>query len=274
MSNILRFIFKYHYFLLFLLLETLSFFLLVSYNQPHQQIFLNSSGNLATSVFELKTSFNNYVSLKKANEELSRENALLRSQLFNSTDQGTLTSATSYSDDSLYYFISAKVVNNSVNKLHNYLTIDKGNKHGMHPGMGVISARGLVGVTRNVSKNYTTIISLLNTQLKISAKLRDTDYFGSLTWTGYSPTNAMLYEIPAHARVSVGDAIVTSGYSAIFPEGILIGTIENFELKQGEGFYEIDVRLSVDFNNLTYVESIKNSMKDEQVELEKITEND
>ncbi len=274
MRNILRFIIKYHYFLLFLLLETFSFYLLVSYNQPHKQIFLNSSGKFASRVFEMTSTFTDYVSLKRANEELSRENALLRSQLFNYTSHHELESVEQYANDTLYQFISAKVVNNSVNKLHNYLTIDRGSKHGIHPGMGVISARGLVGITRHVSKNYSTITSLLNTQLKISAKLRDSDYFGSLTWMGYSPSNATLFEIPAHAKMSVGDAVVTSGYSAIFPEGILIGTIENFELKKGEGFYEIDVKLSVDFNNLTYVESIEKSMREEQIHLEKTTAND
>lgn len=274
MRNILRFIIKYHFFLLFLLLETFSFYLLVSYNQPHKQIFLNSSGKFATSVFEMTSTFKDYVSLKRANEELSRENALLRSQLFNFTSHNDIESLEHYANDTLYQFISAKVVNNSVNKLHNYLTIDKGSKDGMHPGMGVISARGLVGITRNVSKNYSTVTSLLNTQLKISSKLRESDYFGSLTWMGHSPSNATLFEIPSHAKVSVGDAIVTSGYSAIFPEGILIGTIENFELKKGEGFYEIDVKLSVDFNNLMYVESIEKLMREEQIELEKTTEND
>ncbi|HKL71834.1 MAG TPA: rod shape-determining protein MreC [Marinilabiliaceae bacterium] len=274
MRNILRFIIKYHYFLLFLLLETFSFYLLVSYNQPHKQIFLNSSGKFATSVFEMTSTFKDYVSLRKANEELSRENALLRSQLFNYTSHHELEPVDHYANDTLYQFISAKVVNNSVNKLHNYLTIDRGSEYGILPGMGVISARGLVGITRNVSKNYATITSLLNTQLKISAKLRDSDYFGSLTWMGHSPSNATLFEIPAHAEVSVGDAVVTSGYSAIFPEGILIGTIENFELKKGEGFYEIDVKLSVDFNNLTHVESIEKLRREEQIQLEKTTEND
>jgi rod shape-determining protein MreC len=260
------------------LFETLSFYLLVNYNQHQHQLFLNSSQRLATSIFEVTSNFTDYFSLRRANDELSRENALLRSQVYDFAanqviGKHNLTELT-VRRDSLYIFTPAKVINNSVNKLHNYLTINSGKLEGIKPGMGVISARGLVGITRHVSDHYATVISLLNTQLKISAKLRDSDFFGSLTWEGESPSQTILYEIPGHAKLSVGDAVITSGYSAIFPEGILIGTVENYKLKQGEGFYEITVKLSVDFSRLTYVEIVKKSSGEEQLELEKTTEND
>ncbi|MGQ1945780.1 rod shape-determining protein MreC [Geofilum sp. OHC36d9] len=278
MRNIIRFILRYHFFLLFLLFETLSFYLLVNYNQHQHQLFLNSSGRLATSIFELTSNFRDYFSLRRANDELSRENALLRSRVYDYASSGEIEKHNSpqftAQRDSQYLFTPAKVINNSVNKLHNYLTINAGKLQGVKSGMGVISARGLVGITRHVSDHYATVISLLNTQLKISAKLRDSDFFGSLTWKGGAPGQATLYEIPGHAKLSVGDAVITSGYSAIFPEGILIGTIENYELKQGEGFYEITVKLSVDFSRLTYVEVVEKISGKEQKELEKTTEDD
>lgn len=275
MRNIFQFIVKYHFLILFLILETLSFYLIVNYNEPHKTQFLNSSGRVSTSIFELTSSFTDFVSLKRANVELSRENALLRSQLLNENAKKYMAS-TDYvlNADTVYQAIPAKVVNNSVNKLHNFITINKGSKDGIEPDMGVISPRGLVGITRNVSKNYTTITSLLNTQLKISAKLRDSNYFGSLSWSGQSVKIATLSEIPSHAEIEIGDAVVTSGFSSIFPEDVLIGTIESYEINRGEGFYDIKVRLSVDFNNITYVESIANYRKKEKLQLEKQTRND
>lgn len=275
MRNIIRFILKYHFLLLFLFFEILSFYLVVNYNDIHKQQFLNSSGRIATSLFEVSSSFSDHFSLKRANAELSRENSLLRSQLFNyDSRKSPKWDYKNIEVDTVVNFIPSKVVNNSVNKLHNFITIDKGSKDGIESGMGVISARGLVGIVRNVSKNYSTITSLLNTQIKISSKLRDSHYFGTLYWSGQSIKYATLSEIPSHAEIGIGDAVVTSGFSSIFPENILIGTIEDFELNRGKGFYDITVRLSVDFSNLTYVETIDNHRKQERINLENKTKND
>ncbi len=275
MRNIFQFIVKYHFFILFLILETFSFYLIVNYNEPHKTHYLNSSSKISATIFELTSSLTDYVSLKRANVELSRENALLRSQLLNVDATKTIsTSESGLNLDTVYYAIPAKVINNSVNKLHNFITINKGYNDGIEPDMGVMSARGLVGITRNVSKNYSTVTSLLNTQLKVSAKLRDSNYFGSLSWQGQSVKVATLSEIPSHAAIEIGDAVVTSGFSSIFPEGILIGTIESYKINRGEGFYDIKVRLSVDFSNLTYVESIANYRKKEQLQIEKQTRDD
>lgn len=276
MRNFIRFILKYHLFFLFLLFETISFFLLVNYNHHHNQTFVNSSSKFAAGVLEISSNFTDYFSLKRANEELSRENAFLRTQLPDNTitlDESAFLNHRT--EDSVQYFYRpAKVINNSINKFHNYITINKGSNHGIQPEMGVISARGLVGVVRHVSPNYATVISVLNTQLKISARLRETNHFGSLEWDGRSYQHVILNEIPAHAKVSVGDAVVTSGYSALFPEGILIGTIDDFELNEGEGFYVIRVKLSIDFKSLTYIETVERITRAEQQELEKLTSND
>lgn len=276
MRDFIRFIIRYHLFFLFLFFETISFYLLVNYNHHHNQTFVNSSSKFAAGVLEISSNFTDYFSLKRANEELSRENAFLRTQLPENiyTLSESAPASRQVQDSIDYLYRPAKVINNSINKFHNYITINKGSNQGIQPQMGVISARGLVGVVRHVSPNYATVISLLNTQLKISARLRETNHFGSLEWDGRSYRHAILNEIPGHAKISIGDAVVTSGYSALFPEDILIGTIEDFELNEGEGFYVIKVRLSIDFKNLTYIETVEKKTRNEQQELEKLTNDD
>lgn len=277
MRNFFRFIEKYHFFLLFLLFETLALYLVVNYNQLQQQTFISTSNRITASFLEVSGNFRNYFALKKANDELSRENAFLRSQLQNMAEaapsRDVLSSVDVLTPDR-FHFRHAKVINNSVNKQFNYITINRGSMHGIKSETGVISARGLVGVVKNVSPHYSTVISLLNTRLKVSAKLRDSNFFGSLEWDGRSYRHVVLTEIPAHAPVQIGDAVVTSGYSTIFPDGILVGTIEDFQLGEGEGFYRIKVKLSVDFKSLAYVEVAEKITGEEQLNLEKQSQDD
>ncbi len=279
MRNFFRFIEKYHFFLLFLVFETLALYLVVNYNEYQNKTFISTSGRFTASILEISGSLKNYFSLKKSNDELSRENAFLRTQLqaytggvqpnnyFSSKEFEILS-------EDKFNFRQAKVVNNSVNKKYNYITLNKGSKKGLKPDMGVITARGLVGVVQNVSSHYSTAISLLHTRLKISAKLKDSNFFGSLEWDGKSYRHVYLNEIPSHAPVNIGEAVVTSGYSTIFPEGILIGTIDDINLGEGEGFYKIKVKLSVDFKSITYVEVAEKITGLEQKALEKQNKDD
>ena len=145
---------------------------------------------------------------------------------------------------SRYFYRDAKVVNNSVNKVRNFITIDKGRSNGITKDMAVVSPQGVVGIVRNTSDHFSTVISLINTQLKISGRLKSTNYFGSIEWDGYSPRFVRLTEIPIHASVSTGDSVVTSGYSAIFPDDILIGEVDDVETDKGGGFYNLKIRLS------------------------------
>ncbi|ASB48846.1 rod shape-determining protein MreC [Alkalitalea saponilacus] len=275
MRNFIRFIIRYYFFFLFLLFEVICFYLLVSYNHYHRETFLNSSNKVAASILTVSGSFTEYFSLKRSNEELARENAYLRAMLpENLRDTAAKPLNENERDSVNYIYYPAGVVHNSVNKLQNFITINRGARDGIEPEMGVISARGVVGVVRHVSKNYSTVLSLLNTQVRVSAKLRDSDFFGSIAWDGNSVAHAILSDIPAHASISIGEAVVTSGYSAIFPEGVLLGTIEDFELLPGEGFYRIRVKLSVDFRRLTHVEVIEKITSEERLELEKLTQDD
>jgi len=217
-----------------------------------------------------------YLMLREINDDLARENAYLRSRLPESFRASRDYFNLVY--DSLsqqeYLYRTARVINNSTDRRFNYITLNKGRAHGIEPEMGVISDKGAVGIVKNVSENYSTVISIINTRLKISAKLKDSGFFGSLEWAGDSYQHVYLHDIPRHANVSVGDLVVTSGYSSIFPDGIYLGYVENVDLEKGASFYSIKVKLSVDFKKLAFVEVIGHSIRNEQLTLEKETEDD
>lgn len=276
MRNFIRFLLKHHFVLLFLIIEIVSLVLVLNYNAYQRSVFLSSSNRLTGGLYNRYSNMREYLMLRHINEDLARENAYLRGQLPES-----FRASKDYFNlvfDSLsqqqYIYRAARVINNSVNKHFNYITLNKGRRHGIEKEMGVISSKGVVGIVNNVSENYATVISILNTRLKISAKLEETGYFGALEWDGKTFDQAILNEIPRHATVNVGDLVETSGYSAIFPEGILIGTVQEIENNEGESFYNIKVKLSVDFKDLAFVEVIGNAMREEQVVLEKETEDD
>ncbi|PSK81523.1 rod shape-determining protein MreC [Prolixibacter denitrificans] len=276
MRNLLRFLAKYHAVFLFVFLEVLSITMIVKYNNYQRVKFLNSSNQLTGSIYDGYWGIAQYFSLKQLNDELAEENAKLRSELMR--EELSKIGNDAPQQDSLYqqnfFFLTAKVINNSVNRVHNYILLNKGSRHGIKPDMGVVSSNGVVGVVTNVSKNYCTVISLLNNRLKISAKIKRNNYFGSLTWNGDDYRKAELDEIPFHVDVAKGDTIVTSGYSAIFPEGLMLGTVSDYSLQGGSNFYKITVDLSVDFKNLVYVDVIQNKTRDEILKLESTDEND
>ncbi|MDZ7635545.1 MAG: rod shape-determining protein MreC [Bacteroidales bacterium] len=166
-----------------------------------------------------------------------------------------------------YSYLNARVINNSVNKQKNFITLDKGSRHGVTNGMGVASSGGVVGVVVGVSRNYAVVMSLLNTDFRLSASIARNDYFGSLAWDGINFRHARLSEIPHHVAVTEGDTIVTSGYSAIFPAGIMVGALTGGQ-KRGGDFVSLEVLLSVDFKKLTNVYLIGNLTREEKNNLE------
>ncbi|HBL75168.1 MAG: rod shape-determining protein MreC [Bacteroidetes bacterium GWF2_42_66] len=275
MRNLLRLILRYHSFLLFLFFEIISLILIVSYNNYQRVKFLNSSVNTVGSIYELNNSFNDYFHLKRINDELAAQNTFLRNMLQDRvTERFENRQVKDTLSGKIFTYISAQVVNNSVNKQYNYLTINKGYIHGIKPDMGIINSEGVVGVINHVSKNYSTGISILNKRLFISAKIKNSGTYGSLVWDGISYRNALLREIPIHIPITLGDTIVTSGYSAIFPEGIMVGTIQSFDIRNGENYYTIDVDLSTNFKTVSYVEVVQNVKQIEIRQLEKKNEND
>jgi rod shape-determining protein MreC len=263
--------------MLFLALEAISLVLMVSFNNYQRVEFINSSNDLAGSIYEKFSSLNDYFTLSRTNAKLAEENARLRQRLeqlnlryekyppFTGSD--TIQAPT-------YVFTSARVISNSVNKAFNYITVNKGSRQGIKPDMGVVGPDGVVGVITNVSSNYATGLSLLNKKLSIPAKITKNNYFGSLVWDGEHYNTADLKEIPFHIMVEVGDTVVTSGYSNIFPEGIMIGTITRFDVESGTNFYNIKVQLSTHFKTLKYVYLVQNDKRQEQMKLESNNTND
>ena len=264
MRNLLRFILQHHFLILFLLIESFSLFLLFSTN-PYQRVrFYNAShkisGRFSTRIENIK----DYFSLYSDNRKLSEENTKLYNRLKSSYN--IVTADTVYAGDSLsprnYLYLTARVINNSVNKQYNFITLNKGRVSGIRPDMAVISSDGIVGIVKKVSSNYAAVLSLLNRDFIISAKIKKNGYFGPLSWKGNSAERATLVDIPHHVQVNEGDTIVTSGFGGVFPEGYLIGTIEHFRFKGGN-YYEITVKLSSNFRKLNYVQVIQNYAKQE-----------
>lgn len=270
MKSLIRLILRYHNILLFIILETVAFTLIVQNNKYQRASFFNSSNYMVGAIYDMYSSITQYFNLKEINEQLATENARYRNMLHESFI--FYDEAFKYEDDTLherkYKFIDAKVVNNTINTQNNYLTINKGVKHGIKPDMGVVSPKGVVGVVKRVSSNYSTVISVLNTNLRISTRIKKNNYFGSLQWNGEDWQKAILNEIPSHVNIQKGDTLVTSEFSGVFPSGILIGFVNEVREVEGSNFYEIEVDLATDFKNVSHVYVVNNLLYHELKELE------
>jgi rod shape-determining protein MreC len=218
-------------------------------------------------------SISEYFKLKETNKDLIRENTRLRSalqcEIQYKLENDLLERDTVFEAE--YYFTSARVINNSVNRRYNYITLNKGARHGVVPDMGVVADNCVVGIVLNVSERYCTVISILNERSIINAKIKQNDYFGPLSWGGKDYRKVSLDEIPFHVHLGEGDTIVTSGYSSIFPEGLLLGTISDFRHEGGDNFYKISVQLMTDFRNLVNVDIIRKRDTEEILDLESLS---
>ncbi|MFN4082621.1 MAG: rod shape-determining protein MreC [Bacteroidia bacterium] len=271
MRNLIYFLYKYHTFLLFLLLEILSLITIYRYNNYQKASFLNATATYTSRIYDGVSRTKNYFYLRVINDSLMAENARLRSQMLNAYYESgfTVLSINDSAYKQQYQYIPAEVVNNSVIYRNNYLTLNKGSNHSINVGMGVITHNGVVGVVNAVSANYCTVLSLLNSNAKISATIKKNDAFGSLVWDGKDPKFCKLLDVNKHVEIAEGDEIVTSKYSGIFPQGLPIGRIKSYLLEPGDNFYNIQVELNSDFATLKTVYIIKNLLKEEQTALEK-----
>jgi rod shape-determining protein MreC len=279
MRSLFRFLIRYHFLILFLIIEFFSIYLVVQNNLYQKAKIINIGNSVSGFFYDRSYAIVNYFELKKTNKQLLEENNKLRNKIENLKHRceyfvrhkkESPVDTSLYKQDTLiqYKYIYARVINNSINKQYNFLTLNKGATAGIESEMGVISSGGVVGIALNITPNYTSVISVLNRKLQISAKIKKNQYYGSLSWDGNNYQIVNLREIPYHVDIQKGDTIVTSGYSAIFPEGIMIGYIEDFDIKEGN-FYNISVKLANDMKNLTYVYLIKNNLRGEQKKLEK-----
>lgn len=270
MRNLIRFIVRYHFFILFLIFEILSIFLFIQNNRFQKASFLNFTNEVGGAIHKRVNGISEYLNLRTQNEGLVLENADLRNQLSKARRSDTVR--TTLVRDTIwkvqYEYLPARVVENSVNQQNNHLVIEGGALHGIQPGMAVICPTGAVGITKAVSPNYSLVISVLNRSFKLSTRISRNGYFGSLIWPGTDDREASLTEIPFHVDLKKGDSLVTSGYSAIFPPGIPVGIIQSFTKPAGTNFYEIQVSLATDFRKLGHVYVVKNLMAEEFRQLE------
>jgi len=250
---------RYSNFLVFIALEVAAFLLLSWNNVYPRSSLLSTANDFVAWQHEQISEVKSYFSLRAQNEQLAEENAVLRNQI------SSMNSATT--GDSIHY-VPAKVVQMTTNRLHNYLTINRGSKDGIQRGQGIRNEDGVVGIVRTVGHNYSVVLPLINTHTNLSCRFAKNDYIGTLQWDGKDSRFAQLADVAAHMVVNPGDTIITSGLSPVFPEGIPVGIVENSVLKEGDSYYTIRVRLYTNFKRLKYVEVVQNAAQQELEELE------
>ncbi len=274
MQQIIFFFIRNKNFLLFSVLFILSLSLIVKSHSFHKSKFVNSANFLSGGIYSLKSNVTSYFHLKDKNNLLIEENARIRKVIEGFKESNLIPELDSLLFPSKYNFIPARIINNSYSKTKNRLTLSSGAKNNIKIDMGVITSNGIVGIIDNVSKNYATVQSILNTKSQINAKLKSSNHFGTLIWNTINSNIVQLIDVPRLAPVVLGDTITTGGKSTIFPKGILIGTIKYFSLSDDENYYNINIQLFNDMTNLEYVYVIENIDIQEIMSIEKGVENE
>lgn len=276
MQQLISFLFKNKYFLIFLLLELLAFFFTVQSHSYHRTKFVNSANFITGGVYNKVNNFKEYLFLKEENTRLAEENVRLKNMLGLKNDS-LLSGSTILNDTTFtkrkFNYISAKIINNEYNKSNNYLTLNKGSKAGLTPDLGVINSKGVIGITKSVSGNYATVMSILNLNSKINVKILHKDYFGSLSWNAKDYNTVQLLDLEVQASIIIGDTIITGGMSTIFPEGIPVGIVKDFSIKNNR-YEHINISLFNDMSALGFVEVIENFDSKELKDLREETINE
>jgi rod shape-determining protein MreC len=268
-QQIIFFFVRNKHFLLFALLFFISFVLTTNSHTYHKSKVVTSANFLSGGIYSVKSSITDYFDLEEQNKTLMDENTRLRTLLFNSGMMNSEMVLDSMLLDSNYAFITARVINNSYAKTKNNLTLNRGSNDSLKIDMGVISPRGVVGILVSVSKNYASVQSILNSNSQLVAKFKKSNHFGTLVWNGKQPNIVQLIEIPRLASVAIGDTIVTDGKSTIFPPGIMIGKVQDFDRKEGDDYYDINVELFTDMTSVKHVYLVSHRDAPEIKELEK-----
>ena len=295
MRNLFHFLFRFRGALVFGLLEIISLYLFITNNSYQRAAVFNSANAYAGLVLARRTQVADYFKLAEINQQLAVENATLRQQLYpadstrREADSVALPPARTDSlqriryrrrgarpdtlllgqqrlpaRDPSYPLIPARVINNMLRNVDNYLTLNVGSANGVHAGLGVVAAGGVVGRVKVVTEHYATVTSLLHSKTSIASKIKRDGTFGTIRWLGDDPTHALLDNVLRETRLVRGDTVVTSGYNAVFPEGIIIGTIDSFVKEPDKNFWTVKVRLGVNFTNLSYVYIVTSRPKAER----------
>ena len=295
MRNLFVFLFRFRGALVFGLLEIGSLYLFITSNSYQRAAFFNSANAYAGQVLDRRTRVADYFHLAEVNQQLATENAALRQQLYpadtarREADSVAVPPARTDSlrrvryrrpvprpdtlllgqqrlpaRDPSYPLVPARVINNMLKNVDNYLTLNVGSANGVRPGLGVVAAGGVVGRVKVVSAHYATVTSLLHSKTSIASKIKRDGTFGTIRWLGDDPTHALLDNVLRETKLVPGDTVVTSGYNAVFPEGIFIGTVDSFVKEPDKNFWTVRVRLGINFANLTYVYVVTSRPKAER----------
>ena len=275
MHDLISFIVRFSSWLVFTFYVVLSCILLFNNNPFQHHVILTSANSVSSSVYGVANNVTSYFNLRGINEDLQLQNAELETEVIALRNQVAAYKLRDYADSvqtveprRQYGSIIAHVINNSISKPYNYITIEKGSADGLRPEMGVVDQTGVVGVVNVVGEHYSRIISLLHPDLSISCKLKGSEVFGSLVWDGKNSDEALLEELPKHTVYEEGDTIITSGYSSMFPEGIPVGIVMKSATADDDNFFTLRIKLLTDFSQLSTVRIIENKRIDEIKEVE------
>ncbi len=264
MQRLLDFLYQQRELAVFIGLEILSAWLLINFNNRYNASFLNSSNEAAASLTQTSNNISDYFRLTEVNQQLMQENQQLQHEL-----RLLRSEKTSYLDTiDQFMVVGARVINNTFDRGTNYITISAGRKDSIAVGMGVISSFGVVGQVKSITNNFATIYSLLHPKVLVSSKVKSTDTKCTVQWDQEDYDRASLKFIPRHIKLTEGDSIVTSGFNSVFPEGILIGIIDELNLEEHMTFYEAKLKLATDFTSLYQVFVIKDLYKPEKDSLD------
>jgi len=272
MQQIFNFILKNSNRLLFLLLLGISLVLTIQSHSYHRSKAVTSANFISGGVYEKIHNVQEYLNLKTQNEQLAKENAILKKMLFNAKDSSGIVVRDSLKGYGNINIVQAKVIKNSYNVKENYLTLDAGTKAGIKPDMGVVNSLGIIGIVEHTSKNYATVISILNVKSEINARIKKSNHFGTLRWDGKSTGYVQLIDVPRLANVRKGDTIVTGNESVTFPPNINIGVIDKIYTDKETNYFTLNIRLFNDMTNLGHVYVLENYERKEIEELEAKTE--
>ena len=279
MRNLLDFLVKYSYWFLFFVLEVVSFILLFQFNSYQGSMWLSSANAIAGKLYETTSAVESYFQLSKINTELTQRNLYLEQRLCKLEKEKSDSVADSTMENSLllkslqpYRLISAQVVNMKWGRKDNLLTIDKGSADGIKKDMGVVCGTGVVGIVYLTSAHYSIVIPVLNSQSNISCVIQGRGYFGYLHWTGGDISEAYVDDVPRHAHFKLYENVVTSGYSSVFPAGIMVGKILHVYNSADQMSYRLRVKLSTDFGRLRDVCVVDNTALSEQIEVMRAAE--
>ncbi|HRI26534.1 MAG TPA: rod shape-determining protein MreC [Chitinophagales bacterium] len=282
MRNLLYFLLRYNATITFVLLQLVCWALIIRYNNFQRAAVISSANMVSGTLLDKTVKAKNFLQLRQINDSLINENARLYAQLKSVQEQMLLQEigancqpnevrilpTDSVTGKLSFNCIPAMVINSSTNRANNIITINKGELNGIKPEMGVVSSAGLVGVVDRTSDNFAIIVPIINKGLRVSAKVKRTNFKGSLQWDDLNPLKATLHEVPKHASVQVGDTVLTTGYSDFFPPDTFIGVIDKWTLSEGSNFYTCYVKLATNFTNLKYVYVIDYLSQGEQKQLE------